>query len=39
MVARGFAEEVRLSDIGELTAVDLFSGCFFLLAWIFLLWM
>lgn len=38
MVARGFAEEVRLSHIGELTAVDLLSGCFFLLAGIFLLW-
>ncbi len=39
MVARGFAQEVRLSDIGELTAMDRLSGCFFLLAGIFLLWM
>jgi cobalt ECF transporter T component CbiQ len=39
MVARGFAEEVRLSDIGKLTAVDLLSGGFFLLVGIFLLWM
>jgi len=39
MVARGFAEEVRLSDIGELTAADMISGGFFLLAGIFLLWM
>lgn len=39
MVARGFAEEVRLSDIGEMTAMDRLSGCFFLLAGIFLLWM
>jgi len=39
MVARGFAEEVRLSDIGELTAVDMISGGFFLLMGIFLLWM
>ena len=39
MVARGFAEEVRLSDVGELTAVDRLSGCFFLLAGIFILWM
>jgi cobalt ECF transporter T component CbiQ len=39
MVARGFAEEVRLSDIGELTMTDRLSGSFFLLAGIFLLWM
>jgi len=39
MVARGFAEEVRLSNIGKLTAVDLLSGGFFLLVGIFLLWM
>jgi cobalt/nickel transport system permease protein len=39
MVARGFAEEVRLSDIGDLTAADLLSGGFFFLAGIFLLWM
>jgi cobalt/nickel transport system permease protein len=39
MVARGFAEEVRLSDIGKLTAVNLLSGGFFLLVGIFLLWM
>lgn len=39
MVARGFAEEMRLSDIGKLTAVDLLSGGFFLLVGIFLLWM
>jgi cobalt/nickel transport system permease protein len=39
MVARGFAEEVRLPDIGKFSAVDLFSGGFFLLAGIFLLWM
>jgi len=39
MAARGFAEEVRLSDIGALTAVDMLSGGFFLLAGIFLLWM
>jgi cobalt ECF transporter T component CbiQ len=39
MVARGFAEEVRLSDIGGLTTTDRLSGCFFLLAGIFLLWM
>jgi cobalt/nickel transport system permease protein len=39
MVARGLAEEVRLSDIGKLTSVDLLSGVFFLLLGIFLLWM
>ena len=39
MVARGFAEEVRLSDIGELTTTDRLSGGFFLLAGIFILWM
>ncbi|HEX7535267.1 MAG TPA: cobalt ECF transporter T component CbiQ [Syntrophales bacterium] len=39
MVARGFAEEVRLSDLGELTATDRLSGGSFLLAGIFLLWM
>jgi len=39
MVARGFDQEVRLSDIGKLTAVDLLSGGFFLLVGIFLLWM
>ena len=39
MVARGFAEEVKLSDIGELTTTDRLSGVFFLLVGIFLLWM
>jgi cobalt ECF transporter T component CbiQ len=39
MVARGFAEEVRLSHIGELTKADLLSGGLFFLAGIFLLWM
>jgi len=39
MVARGFAEEVRLSDIGELTAMDLLPGGLFFLAGILLLWM
>ncbi|MGZ3595259.1 MAG: cobalt ECF transporter T component CbiQ [Syntrophales bacterium] len=38
MVARGFAQEVRLSDLGGLTATDRLSGGFFLLAGIFLLW-
>ncbi len=39
MVARGYAEEVKLSDIGELTATDRRSGGFFVLAGIFLLWL
>jgi cobalt ECF transporter T component CbiQ len=39
MVARGYAEEVKLSDIGELTATDRRSGVFFVLAGIFLLWL
>jgi cobalt ECF transporter T component CbiQ len=39
MVARGFAQEVRLSNIGELTTTDRLSGSFFLLAGIFFLWM
>jgi energy-coupling factor transporter transmembrane protein EcfT len=39
MVARGFAEDVRLSDFGALTIVDRFSCCFFFIAGIFILWM
>jgi cobalt/nickel transport system permease protein len=39
MVARGFAEAVRLSDFGALTTVDRFSCCFFFIAGIFILWM
>jgi len=39
MMARGFAEEVRLSHIGALTKVDMLSGGFLFLAGIILLWM
>jgi cobalt/nickel transport system permease protein len=39
MVARGFCEEVKLSEFGALSRMDRFSGSFFLLAGIVFLWM
>jgi cobalt/nickel transport system permease protein len=39
MVARGFAEDVRLSDFGALTIVNRVACCFFFIAGIFILWM
>jgi cobalt/nickel transport system permease protein len=39
MVARGFTEEVKFSDLGALSRMDGYAGCFFLLAGIVLLWM
>jgi energy-coupling factor transporter transmembrane protein EcfT len=39
MVARGFCEEVKLSEFGALSRVDRYSGSFFLIAGIVFLWM
>jgi cobalt/nickel transport system permease protein len=39
MVARGFCEEVKLSEFGALGRMDMFSGSFFLITGIVFLWM